>query len=79
MKSTHRAGVLATAGILALSSILAACSSGDGDTGSTEGTGGEGGKVELRVVSLLPGSSEEAIAASTSRWPSSRRCTLTLM
>lgn len=63
MKSTHRAGVLATAGILALSSILAACSSGDGDTGSTDGTGGEGGKVELRVVSLLPGSSEEAIAA----------------
>ncbi|MBD5786439.1 extracellular solute-binding protein [Cellulosimicrobium terreum] len=63
MKSTRQAIALTLAGALAVST-LAACSSngsgdGDGDGGSTDGDG----KVTLKVVSLLPGSEQEAIDA----------------
>jgi len=61
MKSTRQATALTLAGALAIST-LAACSSsgsGDGDDGGTDADG----KVTLTVVSLLPGSEQEAIDA----------------
>ncbi|MBN0040911.1 extracellular solute-binding protein [Cellulosimicrobium cellulans] len=61
MKSTRQAIALTLAGALAISTLAACSSSGSGedDGGSTDGDG----KVTLKVVSLLPGSTEEAVAA----------------
>ncbi|MCB7137133.1 ABC transporter substrate-binding protein [Cellulosimicrobium marinum] len=64
MKSTRQAIALTLAGALAIST-LAACSSngsGDGDEDGGSSTGADG-KVTLTVVSLLPGSEQEAIDA----------------
>ncbi|MBX9246413.1 extracellular solute-binding protein [Actinotalea ferrariae] len=60
MKSTRQVTALTLAGALAIGT-LAACSTDGSDDGDS-GSDGDG-KVTLRVVSLLPGSTEEAIAA----------------
>ncbi|MBD8080236.1 ABC transporter substrate-binding protein [Cellulosimicrobium arenosum] len=62
MRSTRQAIALTLAGALAVSTLAACSSSGSGDD---DGDGGstDGGKVTLKVVSLLPGSEQEAIDA----------------
>lgn len=62
MKSTRQAIALTLAGALAISTLAACSSSGSGDEDGDEGTDGDG-KVTLKVVSLLPGSEQEAIDA----------------
>lgn len=57
MKSTRQTMALTLAGTLAIGA-LAACSSGPEDDGTAED-----GTVTLKVVALLPGSTDEAIAA----------------
>lgn len=61
MKSTRQAIALTLAGALAISTLAACSSSGSGD-GDGDGTDADG-KVTLKVVSLLPGSEQEAIDA----------------
>ncbi len=63
MRSPRMFPALAMAGVLSMMT-LAACSSG-GDDNDSASTGD--GKVELRVVSLLPGSEPEAFAAFDAR------------
>lgn len=57
---SSRTTALALTGALSFT-LLAACSSGSDDAG--EGDGTSGGKTVLRVVSLLPGSEQEAFDA----------------
>jgi ABC-type glycerol-3-phosphate transport system substrate-binding protein len=56
---SSRTTAIALSGALSFT-LLAACSSGSDDAGDGEGTGG---KTVLRVVSLLPGSEQEAFDA----------------
>jgi len=62
MKSTRQAIALTLAGALAISTLAACSSNGSGDGDGDDGSSGDG-KVTLKVVSLLPGSEQEAIDA----------------